>query len=385
AAARDAAGVAAYGPVNAFHPLARLLWVKTHEPAAFARARYVLHPKDLIGFRLTGHTAGDALSWSGVLSAATGKLAQGWLDALALPGDLVPPIQPPQAILGPVQAALAPPFDRLANRPVIVGAMDTWCATLGAGAIAPERAYNVSGTSEVSGFLTRTPRAVPGLITLPWSDGLMQIGGPSQSGGDCLAWFARAFAKDAADRVDTLLADLARTPRQPEAILFLPYLSGERAPIWEPDARAVFFGLTARHGRVDLLWSVLEGIAFAVRDVLDRATDGDLARIDEIRVAGGGARHDPWCQIKADVLGRPLRRAASPEPGLVGAAALAFVAIGDFADLAAAQATMTGVERSFDPDAERHRHYSALFERFRALQAVAVPQARALVAALRRD
>jgi xylulokinase len=357
-AAAEAADLAATGAElaetwTAYHPLARLLWLARHAPKRALAARAVLEPKDYLVARLTGAFVADSVSQHRVRVA---------LDALAarpsrplLPVHLLPRAAPPHALAGRVRAGLPAPFDALAGLPVSVGAMDAWAATLGMGVMAPGDAYIVTGTSESTGWLAPKPIPAPGILDVPWLDGLVQQGGPSQLGSAALDW-ARRVAAPAAK---------ARVTAPP---LFLPYLAGARAPLWDASLRGAWLGLDLGHGAADLAESVRLGVALVNRDILSRATGGRLDRVAEIKLAGGPAADAAWCQAKADALGRPVRRVAVREPGLVGAAwALRrALAAEDRPYRAFVPAPKGG--RVFRPDPARARRLDALFPVFRAAQ-----------------
>lgn len=371
-AADDAAAVASHflatnpaDAITAFHPLARLSWVARCEADVFERLGLVLEPKDFLAWRLTGQVSADAVTYSrfDALEPQGGPLP-GWLDRCRRFLDLPRPL--PWEQIGRISATTAP-FDRLAGLPVFAGAMDTWTAATGSGALSPGQAYDVAGTSEVVGLLSRTRAATPGLLAMRWGDDLYQLGGPTQAGADCASWAHQSFR--CAGRLDAAVERAGRIPPSDDLPLFLPYLAGERTPVWRSDVRGAFFGLGRTLGPDEFLWSVLEGVAHAVRDILDMAAAGCGARVSEMRVSGGGARSDAWCQLKADVSGVPVVRAAHEETGLIGAAMAATVGLGIHADLAAAAAAMCPVDAVFEPQAPLKPFYdrrAALYQRVKA-------------------
>lgn len=351
--------------MTAWHPLARLDWARRHDAPALARARHLLQPKDFLALCLTGRAATDRIANAWAFERATGALAK-------RDGGLLPDMLEPWDVVGPVSPGLPTPFDALAGLPVACGSMDAWCAVLGAGAARAGGAYIISGTTDVAGAFTAAPADAPGLVTLPWGEGLFHVGGPSQSGADCAAWAAGLLGVADAGAV----ADLAsQADGRGGPLLFLPYLTGERAPLWQPGARGCFLGLHRDHGPPALARAVLEGVALANRDLLGRVPHAGEA---PVVLTGGGARSELWCQIRADALRRPLLRADVEEPGLVGAAACAFIAAGHFPGMAAAQAAMAPAGTLFTPDAAQADRFDALFPHFRALQEVAVPLATTL-------
>ncbi len=379
-AARQELGQAAksFGPLNTYHTLARLLWLQEEEPRSFERLHMVLEPKDYLNFRLTGKLAADTISLSRLTTIRDQKLAVELFRRLRLRPEIVPSIHEPQHHLGAVLSGLPTPFDRLAGVPVFVGSMDAWCSCLGLGALRANRAYNISGTSEVMGVVSDSYQEIPGLITLPWSQGLYQVGGPSQTGADCLRWYLQTFEGGTeAEDVGTILEKLQHSARQPEPILFLPYLHGERTPLWEPHARGLFFGIHRCHGKADFLWAILEGIALANRQILELATGSQLEEIQEVRIGGGAARSDLWCQLRADVWKRAVVRTTTTQAALLGAAMVGYYGLGDYGSLAEAQSAMVCIDKTFEPGGSRWGQssevYDLLYERFVEIQAAVLP------------
>jgi xylulokinase len=332
AEARDLAGSerGTWTAMTPYHPLARLAWAARQDGEAFARVRFVFQPKDFLAFRLTGEAACDPIANAWEYERATGRRRGGLFS------DLMPAALDPGARIGRVRG-----LPGLAGVAVFMASMDTWCATIGAGAARAGDAYIISGTTDAAGAFAPSPVDRPGRVTLPWGSGLFHMGGPSNAGGDSAVWAADLLGlPDVAALVDLAGQAAADAPR----LLFVPHLSGARAPLWQPGLRGAFLGLDRAHGPADLARAVLEGVALADRNLLDGL---DFCRAI---IAGGGARADLWCQIRADALGVPLLRAAAEEPGLLGAAACAFVGLGVFPDFTAAQDAMARPARRFDPD-----------------------------------
>ena len=223
--------------------------------------------------------------------------------------------------------------------------------------MSPGQAYDVAGTSEAVGLVTAQPASAPGLLRLAWTETAHQLGGPTQAGADCASWCHDTF------RLRGSLADAiarAGSALREDAPLFLPYLAGERAPVWSSAVRGAFHRIDRGHAPDDFLWSTLEGVAHAVRDILRLAEvcAGIAAR--EVRVCGGGAQSDAWCALKADVLGVPVVRSRAAETGLVGAAMAAAVGIGAYPDMQRAALKMARPGRRFLP---RARHAAAYARR----------------------
>lgn len=353
--------------LNAFHPLARLLCLKREEPDAWAATRLVLEPKDYLNLRLTGKAMSDRISQHWLKTAMEGEDAS--LAALAgMERDLLPPLGDPDDAVGKVLDGLPGALSRIAGARVFCGSNDTWAAVAGLGALRPGYAYCVSGSSEVLGLIGDRQAEAEGLITIPWGESLWMLGGPGQNGANALSWIVDLLdPRDLplANRLDALL----KLPDSSQPILFHPFLHGERVPFWDRDLRASFLGLTASHGPGDLVRSVMEGVAFVNRIVLERAEQATGKRAGEIRIAGGGARSPVWNQIRADILGRPMLASRSSEMGLAGCLALARVGLGLDADIGSAADALRPDFARLDPDPARRARYEALFSIFRETHA----------------
>jgi xylulokinase len=372
-----------YHNVNAFHPVARLNWLRENESAAFDRLVTVLDPKDFLNFRLTGRRVSDPVSMARLAAAATnGPDGRSLLDAIGASGSIVPPLIEPTGLVGRVIAQLPQPLDRLAGKPVFCCSNDTWAAVLGLGALRPGCAYNISGTTEVFGVIGDKPLSAEGLMSVDWR-GMHQLGGPGQNGADTVTWLLALLGEPNGAPVGAAIDALLRGRTDPQPILFLPYLSGERTPFWDADLRGAFVGLNRNHRGIDLAWAVLEGIAFLNRIVLERAEAALGRPVTEIRFGGGAASNSIWRQIKADICERPVLVGESSEPGALGAAAVAWTGLRQFASLGAAQQALARVAYRHEPDPARAASYRPLFDLFRQSHDALAPTSRALAALAR--
>jgi len=365
--------------VNAFHPLARLAWLRKQEPEVFAELAFLFEPKDYLNFRLTGRRTSDPVSMARLLAAAAPHEGRDLLEAAGIPAAILPEMLEPWERVAPIERGLPAPLDRLVGRPVFCASNDTWAAVVGLGAMREGFAYNISGTTEVLGVVGREPARAEGLLTVDWR-GLFQLGGPSQTGADTVSWLLALLGRDGAavgQEIDALLSG----PRHSQPLLFLPYLRGERVPYWDPSLRGALIGLDRRHGPTDLAFAVLEGVACLNRIVLERAEAALGRAASEIRFGGGAAANPIWAQIKADLCGRPVVVAASKEPGLIGAAIIAFAGLGRYVSLAEAQQALVTVAHRFESDPARKPAYDALFALFRRAEEALAPISRDLVSA----
>lgn len=357
-AATRAAVRGGLGTVDASHPAARAAWLAAHAPEARARARWLLAPKDQLLLRLTGAAGADPISSIGLVDGSGAY--PDWLDAL-VPGltAMLPPLGDPAAVLGETTGAGGLP----PGIPVAHGTMDAWASLLGGGIAGPGDAIDVAGTSEVLAMAAEPGGGAPGIVTFPPWRGLHVHAGPTQAGGDALAWTARMLGLD----LSGALAAADGAAPGCGGVLFLPQLSGERAPLWDPHLRAHWLGATFDTGPAELARAGMEGVAHAARHVLEVLEQAAGTPAGSAAVCGGGSASDAWCQIKADVLNRPLRRTAERDAGVVGAALLAGLAVGG-APLGDLTARMVRTDREFEPDPALRGVYDDAHGRYRAAQ-----------------
>jgi xylulokinase len=205
------------------------------------------------------------------------------------------------------------------------------------------------------------------------------VGSAFAATGKALDWF-RDQVVGGAVSTETLIAEAAATPPGADGLVFLPYLAGERSPLWDPTARGAFAGLTVGHGRGHLVRSILEAAALAIRHVAEPLVVTGVA-VDAMRVCGGPARSETWNRIKADVTGFPVVVPHVLETAVLGSAIAAAAAIGAHRDITAAIRAMTRVERRLEPDVTVRARYEELFERYKALYPAIAPVMRTRVAA----
>ena len=361
--------------LNAFHPAARLAAIARSEPRILERTTCVLEPKDYINLRLTGRAVTDHVS------SARLRAAVALLPPLGVSPRMVPQAVPPTDVIGRIATGHAGPLARLVGRPVMAMGTDTWAAVIGLGALRDGFAYNLSGTTEVFGVLSSTPAQADGLLAVDFGSGLTQLGGPSQNGGDTLIWLTELLGLPERD-IGAALNHLLAAPRDPQDLLFLPYLQGERVPYWDPSLRGAFIGLHRRHVPGDLARAALEGIAFVNRIVLERAESAIGRPVAEIRFGGGGSANAAWCQIKADICARPVTVVDTDEPGLTGAGLVAWAALDHATDLSAVQSALP-VRRTYQPHPHSVADYDRLYAIFRAAEAAIAPLSHALVSSQR--
>ena len=313
----------------------KILWTRKHLPDVWAKTRTVLLPKDYVRFRLTGERLTDVCDASGTnfLDVRARTWSQPALAALDIPESVLPGLHESPEIAGRVTAEAAADLNIAPGTPVVAGGADQTAAAIGNGIAAPGAVSITIGTSGVvyaqldeikvdpSGAFHTFCHGVPGTWQL--MAGVLSAGGSLGWFRDRLAGSEAAIAaKRGVDVYDVIFEGIEQVPAGADGLVFLPYLTGERSPHNDPHARGSYFGLTARHDRRHLARATVEGISFALADLVDVLVDLGL-EIGEVRVAGGGARSRTWLGILASILCRPVVATTTPDASGYGAALLA--------------------------------------------------------------
>jgi xylulokinase len=253
-----------------------------------------------------------------------------------------------------------------AGIPVVAGVNDGMASVLGAGLRTPGDAVDTGGASGGIAICADRPLTLPGVYSAPAPlPGRWILGGAMAALGASVDWLRSAVLGERWT-ADELFAAAAAVPAGADGLVFLPYLAGERAPIFDEAARGAFVGLTLAHGPAHLARAVLEGGAFAVRHVAEPILAAGFP-LRELRPAGRPAPGDLWARIKADVLGVPAAIPAIGETAALGAALLAAAGVGAVPDLEAGVAAMTASARRLEPDPAAHARYDQLFAVYRDL------------------
>ena len=334
-------------PIDASHCLSRMAWMQNNHPEIWNKTRWVMSPKDYCVLRLTGEAAADAITSVGFVDRHLDYLTP-LLDLVPGAAERLPPLQKFTDRAGEVSAAFP-----CAGTPVVVGTMDAWGGMFGVGIHHPGSAMYLSGTSEILGIVSPNRVPTPGVIAFPTYDGITLHAGPTQSGGASMMWLGGLLGKNLRQLSD-LVAALDPAERAP---LFLPHLQGERAPLWDFHARGVLVGLDASSGPAHLAKSVMEGVGYSARLLLDALEKSAGCTVEQIHCGGGGFQSDIWNQIRADILGRSLRRISTTDAGALGAAAMAAVGSGVHPSLARSVAAMVQFDKEYEPDRNRAGHH----------------------------
>lgn len=352
----------------------KILWVQQNEPEIWARARHILLPKDYVRYRLTGEYAMDKADGAGTIlfDLKERQWSPEVLAALDIPPAYLPPTYEGTEITAYLSPAAANVLGLPSGIPVVGGGGDQSAGAVGTGTVRQGVVSLSLGTSgvvfastdtavvEPKGRLHAFCHAVPG----KW-----HLMGVMLSAGGSLRWFRDVFAPTT--DYDALLEPAKGVLPGSEGLLFLPYLTGERTPHPDPLARGAFVGLTVRHTFAHLTRSVLEGVAFGLRDSFELMKSVGLGDVRQVRVTGGGAQSPLWRQILADVLGAEMATVNTAEGAAYGAALLAAVGAGAFPSVEAAcdaAIQVTGVTSPGPAQADYERLYARYRELYPALR-----------------
>lgn len=347
--------------------LPKLVWLRTEEPAAYARVRQILLPKDYLGYVLTGTAVTEPSDASGIgcLNLANRQWDTDILKALDLDPAWFPAVVESTAIVGHLKSEMAAHVGLPIGLPIIAGGGDNAAAAIGLGISASNlnRGTLSIGTSGV--IFAPCDRPIPdpeGRVHLfCHADGGYHLLGVTLAAGGSLRWYQETIAPQIPF---TELMQLAEQS-QPGArgVLFLPHLAGERSPHRDPDARGAWVNLSLAHTQADLVRAVLEGVAFSLREALD--VIHTLTPLHQLLATGGGARSGVWLRILADVLQTELIAPKAEEGAAYGAATLAMVGVGAYSNLEAAFRILPQTGQVIQP--EENPGYEVAFQKFKRL------------------
>ena len=341
-------------------PLPAALWMERHEPVAAAATRWYLGTWEWLAFRLTGEAVESLVPQQSVADPLTVATATGLrIDRRPRTGAI-------GEVVGRVTPTAADALGIRAGIPVAGGTNDAFASYLGAGLLEPGDAYDPGGAAGGFGVYWDRPVQVPGAFVTPAPlAGRYSVGAAMAATGRALDWF-RDDIVDGPTTTERLIDAAIGTPPGADGLVFLPYLAGERSPIWDPSATGILAGLTLAHGRAHIARAILEASALAIRHVATPMLEAGVA-VTAMRVCGGPARSDGWNRIKADVTGFHVLVPRVLETAVLGSAILGALAVGAHRDLPDAIRAMTAIDRELDPDPRTREVYERAFAAYTAL------------------
>jgi len=348
----------------------KIVWLRDEEPERYARVRKVLLPKDYLRLRLTGEYATEVSDASGtsLLNVPERRWSDVMLDRLEIPREWLPEVYESPEVSGAITAKAAAATGLAEGTPVVGGGGDQAAGAVGNGIVSSGVVSVSTGTSGVVFAHLDEPAMDEKLRTHTFCHavpGKWHVMGVMLSAGGSLRWMrdtlcgaeVQVAAEMDADPYALMTAEAAQAPVGSEGLVFLPYLTGERTPYPDPNARGVFFGLSLRHGKAHMIRSILEGVAYGLRDSFE-IIEAMGVEIGEVRASGGGARSALWRQIQTDVTGHPHSTINVDEGPAYGVALLAAVGIGVYDSVEEACGATINTVDAPKVNAASHRLYS---------------------------
>ncbi|HET6256815.1 MAG TPA: gluconokinase [Puia sp.] len=347
-------------PIHAMSPLCKLIWMKDNQREVFGRAARFIGIKEYIWWRLCGKYQVDHS-----IASATGlfdiRRLEWYPEALDLVGiDAV-------RLSEPVPCTH---IETVGGLPYIIGGGDGCLANLGSGAVRPGETALTIGTSGAIRMTVGSPEDDPEgrVFNYILSADRYACGGATNNGGNVLQWlFGKMLGVGEGDEEEwqRRVAAAGEAPPGCEGLIFLPYLQGERAPVWDADATGVFFGVRSIHDHRYFTRACLEGVSYALYQI-GASVEETTGPIGHIVASGGFTRSDAWVQLVADVFGKEVQVTSVADASAIGGAMMGFLALGLIEDLDAAR-SLIQVVRRFHPDAARHGVYRENYKVFTQL------------------
>jgi len=351
---------------------AKILWYRRNLPEVYRRTYKILQSNSYIAFRLTGNMTQDISQGYGLhcFNMRTGTWDEKLCEALEIPGALLPDIFPSHAVIGTVSSQAAKESGLTAGTPVAAGGLDAACGTLGAGVVHPgetqEQGGQAGGMSICIDTYQADPRLILGYHVVP---GRWLLQGGTTGGGGVMRWLEREFgAYEREAGLSRQKSSLELFNEAAEAVspgcdgmVFLPYMSGERSPIWDPDAKGVYYGMDFGKTKGHFIRAAMEGVAYSLHHNLEIAREAG-AEAEVLRAMGGSANSLLWTQIKSDITGKPIVVPSSDTATTLGAAILAGVGVGMYGSFEEAVELTVKEKRRHEPNPEHREAYERNYQ-----------------------
>lgn len=335
----------------------KIIWFRENCPEIYSKTYKFLQSNSYIAYKLTGVFSQDKSQLYGIHFYDLHKMAydEGLARNLGIDIGLIPDIYDCDTIIGSVSEEASRITGLVQGTPVVAGGLDAACGTLGAGVYMPGQTQEQGGQAGGMSICTSDARADKKLILSPHVvPGLFLLQGGTVGGGGVLKWFRTQLASNMS--FDEITAEAENIPAGAEGVVFLPYMAGERSPIWDPDAKGVFYGLGYDKTRGHMIRAVLEGEAYSLQHNLEVAAQAG-AEVDVLNAMGGSSNSLLWTQIKADVTGKKIVVPTSDTATTLGAVILAGIGCGLYKDYDEAVGRTIVITRTHEPDMEKHEKY----------------------------
>lgn len=356
---------------------AKILWYKENLPQIYEKTAMILQSNSFIAYRLTGKMSHDISQGYGLhcFHMRTGRWDEDMCRQMGIPAGLLPEIVPSHQIIGTVTRKAAEQTGLMPGIPVAAGGLDAACSALGAGVVRPGETQEQGGQAGGMSICTEEYRADPRLIlgyhVVP---GRWLLQGGTTGGGGVMRWLEQELGdyerimelKTGKTSLQQYNDKAAQIPPGSDGLIFLPYMAGERSPIWDPKAKGVFYGLDFKKTKGHMIRSCMEGVAYSLKHNLEiaRSTGAD---IKELLAVGGSANSSLWMQIKSDITGIPLAVPFSDTAATLGAALLAGVGVGLYESFDDAVSRTVKITKRYEPNRGNYAIYVQNYETYIAL------------------
>ena len=350
-------------PLKPSYTLPKVQWYGKYRPEDYQKTEQILQSNGFIVYRLTGVRSQDKSQGYGwhCFAMRRGDWDRALCGELGIPPSLLPEIYDCHQVVGRVTAQAAEKTGLAEGTPVVAGGLDAACGALGAGVLhageTQEQGGQAGGMSICLEEYQSDERLILGCHVVPdrW---LLQ--GGTVGGGGVLRWFDREFGNGNFKELDALAAEV---PPGSDGVVFLPYLAGERSPIWNPQAKGVYYGLDFSKTKGHFVRAALEGVGYSLKHNLDTAEQAG-AVVEELLAVGGAANSGLWTQMKADITGKPVKVPTSDAATTLGAALLAGVGVGFYRDFEEAVGSTVKITREYQPNSETQPVYRQGYQRY---------------------
>ena len=353
---------------------AKILWYKENLPEIYGKIYKILQSNSYIAYKLTGAMTQDISQGYGLhcFDMRTGQWDDRMCERLGIPREFLPEICASDQVVGTVTGKAAEESGLAEGTPVVAGGLDAACGTLGAGVIHPgetqEQGGQAGGMSICIDEYKADPRLILGYHVVP---GQWLLQGGTTGGGGVMRWFEHEFADYervmAKDKGESSLEQLNEIAEKiapgSDGVVFLPYMSGERSPIWNPHAKGVFYGLDFAKTKGHMVRACMEGVALSLKHNLDVAKEAG-AEVEVLRAMGGSANSILWTQIKSDITGKEVVVPSSDTATTLGAAILAGIGVGMYRDYDEAISLTVKETRRHKPDLSNREVYDKTYETY---------------------
>lgn len=353
---------------------AKILWYRRNLPEVYKRIHKILQSNSYIAYCLTGEMTQDMSQGYGLhcFDMHTGMWDEEMCEQLGIPASMLPEIYPCHQVIGTVTKKAAEECGLIEGIPVAAGGLDAACGTLGAGVIHPgecqEQGGQAGGMSICTDVYRADERLILGYHVVP---GRWLLQGGTTGGGGVMRWLEKEFAdyereigrQEGKSSLEMLNEAAAKVAAGSDGVLFLPYMAGERSPIWNPGAKGVYYGLDFSKTKGHFIRAAMEGVAFSLRHNLEAAREAG-ADAQVLRAIGGSANSLLWTQIKSDVTGKPVAVPSSDTATTLGAAILAGVGVGMYRDFEEAVSLTVKDKRFHEPQEEHRTIYEEAYHKY---------------------